>query len=68
MNVFELTEKDWDYVRGCIKNGTDVLQALAQLDVLREESQFKENLISALHHPDVIREIQRIIRESQQVD
>ena len=39
--VYDL-EDDTQYIKSCLENGTDLLQALAQLEVMQQEALQKE--------------------------
>lgn len=56
----QFSEEDQKYVVSCIAQGTSLDQAVAQLEVLKEEKLFKDNLIAALSDKFVMRKIHEI--------
>lgn len=63
MDIFNLSTQDRIYIIDRIREGTDVVQAFAQLKVLKDEAEFKDNLMRALGDPDVRKKFREMIEQ-----
>ncbi len=57
------TKEGSKYIESEIKNGTSLEQAIAQMEVLRDERLFQQNLVDGLSNPDVLKKLKEIIGE-----
>lgn len=58
------SKQDSEYVEALVKDGTSLEQAIAQMEVMRDEVNFKRELLEGLSDPDVLKKMKEIIGET----
>jgi hypothetical protein len=57
------SKQDSKYIEDQIKAGTSLDQAIAQMEALRDDSLFKQNLVNALTDSKVLIKLQQVIHD-----
>lgn len=55
------SEQDSMYIEKLVVGGTKLNQAIAQMEVMRDESNFRRNLIEALSDQDVVKKLLEVM-------
>lgn len=55
--------EDEKYIKSCLDNGTNLNQAIAQLEALKDENLFKIQLLGALNQDEIKKKILELLQK-----